>query len=103
MSINTDSTLETLQKAIASGEISWRCWWDGGQTGPITTRWGVRSFPSIFILDRAGVIRYKDLRGEELEKAVSVRAPGRGPRQKKRRRAVSRSSPGLPGRRGKWK
>jgi len=72
VSVNTDATLETLRKAIASGEITWRCWWDGGQTGPITTRWGVRSFPSIFVLDRAGVIRSKDLRGEELEKAVAA-------------------------------
>ena len=42
-----------------------------GTTGPITTRWGVHSFPSIFVLDAAGVIRFKDLRGDDLERAVT--------------------------------
>jgi len=40
-------------------------------TGPITTRWGVRLFPSIFVLDRTGVIRFKDVRGDELDRAVT--------------------------------
>ena len=70
LSVNTDADLATLQQATASGEITWRCWWDGGVAGPITTRWGVRSFPTIFVLDREGVIRHKDLRGEALDRAV---------------------------------
>ena len=72
VSVNTDATVETLKKSIDSGEITWRCWYDGGITGPITTRWGVTSFPTIFVLDKAGVIRFKDVRGEELDKAVST-------------------------------
>jgi thiol-disulfide isomerase/thioredoxin len=70
VSVNTDEDVETLKKSIATGEITWRCWWDGGTTGPITTRWGVSSFPTIFVLDRAGVIRFRDVRGDDLEKAV---------------------------------
>jgi peroxiredoxin len=70
VSVNTDANVETLAKAIKEGEITWRCWWDGGTTGPITTRWGVSSFPTIFVLDRAGGIRYKDVRGVDLNKAV---------------------------------
>jgi peroxiredoxin len=70
VSVNTDANVETLKTAITTGEITWRCWWDGGTTGPITTRWGILSFPSIFILDKSGVIRFKDLRGEDLDKAV---------------------------------
>ena len=71
VSVSTDATVETLQKSIASGEITWRCWYDGGITGPITTRWGVRSFPTIFVLDKAGVIRFKDVQG-------AGAGPGRG-------------------------
>lgn len=70
VSVNTDADVETLKKSIASGQITWRCWWDGGTTGPITTRWGVQVFPSIFVLDRSGVIRSKDVRGEDLDRAV---------------------------------
>ena len=71
VSVSTDDKVETLRKSIASGDITWRCWWDGGITGPITTRWGVLSFPSIFVLDRAGVIRFKDVRGDDLERSVA--------------------------------
>ena len=30
LSVNTDASVETLRKSIAKGEITWRCWWDGG-------------------------------------------------------------------------
>jgi len=59
------------KQSIGSGEIAWRCWWDGGTDGPITTRWGVSSFPSIFVLDRDGVIRFTNVRGDELDRAVA--------------------------------
>jgi peroxiredoxin len=72
VSVSTDATVEALKKSIAGGEITWRCWYDGGITGPITTRWGILSFPSIFVLDKAGVIRFKDLRGDDLDKAVAM-------------------------------
>ena len=70
VSVNTDADVETLKKSIASGEITWQCWWDG-TAGPITTRWGISAFPSIFVLDEAGMIRFKDVRGDDLDKAVS--------------------------------
>ncbi|QDV38740.1 TlpA disulfide reductase family protein [Tautonia plasticadhaerens] len=71
VSVDTDTEVEALKEAIASGEITWRCWWDGGTDGPITTRWGIDSFPSIFVLDRHGVIRFKDVRGDDLDRAVA--------------------------------
>jgi thiol-disulfide isomerase/thioredoxin len=71
VSVNTDANIDTLRQSIAKGEITWRCWCDGDITGPITTRWGILSFPSIFVLDGAGVIRFKDVRGDDLERAVT--------------------------------
>jgi peroxiredoxin len=72
VSVNTDATVETLKESIDSGAITWRCWYDGGITGPITTRWGITSFPTIFVLDKAGIIRFKDVRGKELDRTVAV-------------------------------
>ncbi|MEJ7636504.1 MAG: TlpA disulfide reductase family protein [Singulisphaera sp.] len=73
LSINTDEDKETLRKSIRSGEITWRCWNDGGTDGPTTTKWGIESFPTLFVLDPRGVIRYKGyLRGEALDKAVDT-------------------------------
>jgi len=71
VSVDTDEDRETLRKSIREGEITWRCWWDGGTDGPITTAWGVQSFPWIYVIDESGTIRFKDVRGGELDKAVA--------------------------------
>ncbi len=71
VSVDTDDDVETLRRSIASKQITWRCWWDGGVEGPITMRWGILGFPTIFVLDRRGVIRYRDLRGDELDRAIA--------------------------------
>ncbi len=72
VSVNTDKDPQTLRDAIKAGEITWPCWHDGGTDGPITTHWGIISFPTIFVLDPDGVIRHRDLRGEELDRAVAT-------------------------------
>jgi len=60
--INSDSGREKLKAAIAEHGITWRSWWDGGKTsGPIATRWDVHRWPSTFVLDEKGVIRFKGL------------------------------------------
>ena len=47
--------------------------WDGGNTsGPIASKWNVRSWPTIYVLDHEGVIRYKNVRGEAMDKAVDT-------------------------------
>lgn len=58
LSVNTDEDRGTQRKSIDSGEITWRCWWDGGTGGPITLRWGVYYFPTVFVLDHEGIIRF---------------------------------------------
>ncbi len=71
LEVNTDATREPVRKAIAAGDITWPCWFDGGTEGPITLAWGISSFPSIFVLDPQGVIRSKGLRGETTAAAVA--------------------------------
>ncbi|MHC5540501.1 peroxiredoxin family protein [Singulisphaera rosea] len=70
LSVNTDEDKETLRHSVASGEITWRCWSDGASDGPISTRWGVTGFPTIYVLDTDGVIRFKDIRDRRLDEAV---------------------------------
>ena len=70
LSVNTDPDRETLRKSIREGEITWRCWFDGGRDGPITSRWNVRSFPTVYVIDAEGVIREVGLRGDDLDRAV---------------------------------
>ena len=72
LSVNTDKTRETLKKSIATGEVTWRCWWDGEPGGPICTTWGVEVFPTIYILDHRGAIRYKGQGRKTLREAVET-------------------------------
>ena len=59
VSVYADDNLGYLKKAIGSGEITWRSWCDGGADGPISRRWNVRGYPTIFVIDSEGVIRHK--------------------------------------------
>jgi len=68
--VNSDPA-EKYRDAIARENITWPSFWDGGDTnGPIATRWGVRGWPTIYILDHEGVIRDKNKRGKEMDEVV---------------------------------
>jgi len=71
LSVNTDEKVETLRKSIETKEITWRCWWDGGVNGPLCKAWDVQSYPTTYVLDPKGVIRYKDVQ-RDLKKSVEL-------------------------------
>ena len=68
--VNSDSK-EKVQAALQRENITWRSFWDGGNTGgPIATQYGVRGWPTIYVIDHEGIIRYKDVTGRAMENAV---------------------------------
>ena len=79
---------------MSEEQITWRSWWDGGGTdGPIATLFGTSSgWPTIYVLDHKGVIRYKNVRGEALDEAVDTLLEERSsdPRRRARRSEVTR-------------
>ena len=69
--INSDKDREALKKTLVDENISWRSFWNGGSTsGPISTRWNVSSWPTIYVIDAEGRIRFKNVRGEAMDAAV---------------------------------
>lgn len=65
---------DDLTKAKADVEkygITWPSFWDK-RNGPISATWNVRSWPSVWVLDRQGVIRYRGVRGRDLNEAVDT-------------------------------
>ena len=70
--VNSDGDLEALRPRLVEESITWRSFWNGpkGTAGPISARWNVRGWPTIYVLDAQGVIRFKDVRGEEMDRAV---------------------------------
>jgi len=71
VSISADEKKETLTDFLAKEKMPWTHWWNGREGGVIEN-WDVRQYPTIYVLDASGVIRHKDLRGKELEKAVNA-------------------------------
>jgi RNA polymerase sigma factor (sigma-70 family) len=71
LSVNADDHRDTLGESVNKGEITWRCWWDGRE-GPLVSQWHIEAYPTVFVLDGKGVIRFKDVRGEALDAAVSA-------------------------------
>ena len=69
--VNSDDDREALKSALVTEQITWRSFWNGGGTGgPISRAWNVRSWPTIYVIDPKGVIRFKDVREKQLDEAV---------------------------------
>ncbi len=72
LGVNSDPA-ERYKKAIKENNITWPSFWDGGKTGgPIAKKWAVSSWPTIYVIDAQGVIRYKNVRGEAMDEAVDA-------------------------------
>jgi thiol-disulfide isomerase/thioredoxin len=70
VSVNCDADKKTLTSFLAKESMPWTHWWNGAEGG-IVEEWDVQGFPTIYVLDAKGVIRSKDVRDAELEKAVN--------------------------------
>ncbi len=68
--INSDGDAEACRKILAREGITWRNAVDGDTSGPWATQWNVQAWPTIYVLDAEGVIRYRDVRDEQMEEAV---------------------------------
>jgi len=70
LSVNVDTDKETLLKSIKDGEVTWRCWWEGQESGLNRQRWRVNEIPSVFIIDAKGIIRAKEIEDKALDLVI---------------------------------
>ncbi|HMS15299.1 MAG TPA: hypothetical protein PKA37_00560 [Planctomycetota bacterium] len=70
--VNSDSDLVKLKKRMEEESITWRSFWNGpkGTSGPISARWNVNGWPTIYVIDAQGVIRFRDVRDKQMDAAV---------------------------------
>jgi hypothetical protein len=85
LGINSDINKEELKTVMEKEEITWRSFWNGpeGTNGPISKKWNVHGWPTIYVLDQKGVIRYKNVRGEKMDEAVDKLLKEQGEETKK--------------------
>ena len=70
LGVNGDDDRAKAAEVMTKEAMTWPSLWNGGAMGGIVERLGVRSWPTIYVVDARGVIRYKNEHGEALEKAV---------------------------------
>jgi hypothetical protein len=68
LGVNSDSDREAVRQLMASRGLTWRSWWD--PRGQIAKRWNVGYWPTLFVLDAQGVVRYRVSGAVELDWAV---------------------------------
>ena len=71
VSISADAQKKTLADFLAREPMPWNHWWNGAE-GKLIETLSIQYFPTIFVIDAQGIIRFKGVRGEELEKAVNT-------------------------------
>ncbi|HVK12124.1 MAG TPA: thioredoxin-like domain-containing protein [Gemmataceae bacterium] len=71
--VNSDSDRDELKRVLVDERLTWRSFWNGGSTnGPISRAWKVTGWPSIWVIDAKGVIRYRGVRGPAMDQAVDT-------------------------------
>lgn len=73
LAVETGSSAAAVKAARDAQGLRYRAWWDAPQEagpGAIAAAWRVTGFPAVYVLDARGVIRFIDLRQEDLLKAV---------------------------------
>jgi thiol-disulfide isomerase/thioredoxin len=69
--ISLDQSRDKLDRYIASNGIEWPQYFDGKWwNNDVAVSYGIKSIPATFLIDKKGKIRYKSLRGRQLEAAV---------------------------------
>ena len=68
--VNSDNDLDEIRKVVKKKNLTWRSFQDEQDFGAISDAWGIQAWPSIFILDHEGKIRYRDVRGAAMDKAI---------------------------------
>ncbi len=69
LGVNSDRNLDIAKGAVESEGLSWRHFWNGprGTAGPISEQWNVEGWPTFYLIDAEGIIRYKQVVGEDIE------------------------------------
>jgi peroxiredoxin len=76
LGVNGDGDRDKLKELIKKEGITWRSWRDGGGSannpGPISRRYNVHAWPTLYVLDHRGVIRLKSLGSPGMKKLNTV-------------------------------
>lgn len=70
VSIMADQTREDTVEAVESGKITWSAHFDGHR-GPLCTKWAVKGFPTVYVIDQDGKVVADVGRGERMKTKIA--------------------------------
>ena len=62
--------LEEIRQVVKDKSLTWRSFQNTSNEEKISTTWNVSSWPTTYLIDKDGKIRYKNVRGDKLDKAL---------------------------------
>ena len=71
VALSGDDDVETVKQHLATHSLPWTHWFNGPEGG-VLDDWNVQAFPMVYVIDAAGVIRHRNIHGDELNKAVEA-------------------------------
>jgi len=57
--VNTDRDHADYEKRAKDSEIGWRNVWCGGPGGGVPAAFGIQAYPTVILVDKAGVARWQ--------------------------------------------
>ncbi len=59
--VNGDGILPNARRAVEHEKMTWPSFWNGkdGASGPISSAWNVSGWPTVYVIDAKGIIRFK--------------------------------------------
>ena len=69
--IDSDGERSAVQKLMKQNKVTWTMVVDKSTEGPIATKWNVHGWPTMYVIDQQGVIRYKMLGDQDLPGKVA--------------------------------
>jgi len=69
LSVSADKEKQALTEFLTKTQMPWQHWWDGADRA-VQKAYHVQYYPNVFIIDANGVIRYRHVRGADMDKAV---------------------------------
>ncbi len=72
--INSDGSRSALQKIIKEQKLNYRNAVDGSTRGPIAKAWNISGWPTMYVIDREGVIRAQILGADNRKLTEAIEA-----------------------------
>jgi peroxiredoxin len=71
LGVNCGDKRDKAKATMQSNDMTWPSLWDGDtHQGPVQSAYDVRHWPTVYVLDAKGTIRYIEPEGKELDAAV---------------------------------